>query len=67
MIYNRTKDSDPRKNANPSIISFTFGIIKNGLPVYYEYIINSLISDYFFNISHGNPCCVATTQQEKIR
>ena len=29
-------EGDPRSNANPSVISFTFGIIKNGLPVYYD-------------------------------
>ena len=27
---------DPRSNANPSVISFKFAIIKNGLPVYYD-------------------------------
>ena len=29
-------EGDPRSNVNPSVISFTFAIIKNGLPVYYE-------------------------------
>ena len=29
-------EGDPRSNANTSVISFTFGIIKNGLPVYYD-------------------------------
>ena len=29
-------EGDPRSNANPSVVSFTFGIIKNGLPVYYD-------------------------------
>ena len=27
-------EGDPRSNANPSVISFTFGISKNGLHVY---------------------------------
>ena len=29
-------EDDPRSNANPSVISFTFGISKNGLNVYYD-------------------------------
>ena len=31
-------EGDPRSNANPSVISFTFGTcnIKNGLSVYYD-------------------------------
>ena len=32
MIY----EGDPRSNANPSVISSTFGISKNGLHVYYD-------------------------------
>ena len=29
-------EGDPRSNANPSVISSTFGISKNGLHVYYD-------------------------------
>ena len=29
-------EGDPRSNANPSVISFTFGISKNGFHVYYD-------------------------------
>ena len=34
-------EGDPRSNANPSVISFTFGISKNGLHVYND-ILSSL-------------------------
>ena len=32
----RMYEGDPRSNANPSVISSTFGIPKNGILVYYH-------------------------------
>ena len=55
-------EGDPRSNANTSVISSTFGISKNGLHVYYDYIIDSLKFDNFFDISHDNSCCLATRE-----
>ena len=34
MTSYKRYEGDPRSNANPSVISFTFGISKNGLHVY---------------------------------
>ena len=42
LIY----EGDPRRNANTSVISSTFGISKNGLHVYYD--IDSLRFDFFY-------------------
>ena len=53
---------DPRSNANPSVISLKFAIIKNGLPVYYDMLSILLNPITLFNISHGNFCCVATRE-----
>ena len=36
-------EGDPRSNANPSVISFTFGISKNGLHVYNDIL--SILGD----------------------
>ena len=33
-MYLYIYEGDPRSNANPSLISFTFGISKNGFHVY---------------------------------
>ena len=38
-------EGDPRSNANPSVISFTFGIIKNPLPVYYDIYSSKYLKD----------------------
>ena len=57
-----TYEGDPRSNANPSVISFKFAIIKDGLPVYYDILSILLNLITFFNISHGNSCCEATRE-----
>ena len=44
-------EGDPRSNANPSVISFKFAIIKNGLPVYYD-ILSILLNQITFSIYH---------------
>ena len=42
---------DPRSYANPSVISFKFAIIKNGLPVYYD-ILSTLLDPITFSVYH---------------
>ena len=34
--FNSSYEGDPRSNANTSVITFTFGISKKGLHVYYD-------------------------------
>ena len=44
-------EGDPRSNANPCVISFTFGISKNGLHVYNDIL--SVLGDLItFLINH---------------
>ena len=44
-------EGDPRSNANPSVISFTFGNSKNGLHVYNDIL--SILRDFItFSINH---------------
>ena len=49
--YMRNYEGDPRSYANPSVISFTFGITKNGLHVYNDIL--SILGDLItFLINH---------------
>ena len=46
-----TYEGDPRSNANPSVISLTFGISKNGLHVFNDIL--SILGDLItFLINH---------------
>ena len=48
-LADKTYEGEPRSDANPSVISFTYGIIKNGLPVYYD-ILSILLDPITFSI-----------------
>ena len=50
-VYPAIYEGDPRSNANASVISFKFAIIKNGLPVYYD-ILSILLNPITFSIYH---------------
>ena len=51
MIHFLKYEGDPRSNANPSVISSTFGISKNGLHVYYD-VLSVLRNFISFLINH---------------
>ena len=39
LCFFATYEGDPRSNANTSVISYLFGISKNGLHVYYDILL----------------------------